>query len=103
MAQPNDNRPTLRGTLYVEYDPNEETPRQALDRWRSAGGIREFIREAPRVSEEIATLRDQFAMAALNGYPALSYNLNVEATCEAMAKLVYEFADAMMEARKVKP
>jgi hypothetical protein len=45
----------------------------------------------------IATLRDQFAMAAL---PALIFDPDSVAYPIGHAKLAYEYADAMMEARK---
>ena len=43
---------------------------------------------------EIATLRDQFAMAALGSF------CRCEIGAKEMAQLAYEIADAMMEARK---
>ena len=43
----------------------------------------------------IATLRDQFAMAALTGII-----INETNTANLSAKYAYEYADAMMEARK---
>lgn len=63
-------------------------------------GIREFVRNCPQISEEQASLRDQFAMAALTGLLYKRYR--VTASTAAWAVTAYEFADAMMEARKLK-
>jgi hypothetical protein len=46
---------------------------------------------------EIATMRDQFAMAAITG---LCANNNVQYNVKGYAGISYELADAMMEARK---
>jgi len=45
---------------------------------------------------EIATLRDQFAMAALTGILSKHDNL----LSERVAEIAFDYADAMMEARK---
>lgn len=45
----------------------------------------------------LPTLRDQLAMAALTGLLAYS---DADATPETFSQLAYEYADAMMEARK---
>ena len=47
--------------------------------------------------EETLSVRDQFAMAAL---PALIFDPDSVAYPIGHAKLAYEYADAMMEARK---
>ena len=47
----------------------------------------------------IATLRDQFAMAALTGISAISQQGNWESKPN-IAEWCYQMADAMMEARK---
>lgn len=44
------------------------------------------------------SLRDQFAMAALNGMTAAGF----EYGCESMAKDAYAYADAMLKARETK-
>ena len=49
---------------------------------------------------ERTTLRDQFAMAALSG---LIRAVDWGADCTTHASIAYEFADDMLEARKVKP
>lgn len=49
---------------------------------------------------EFATLRDQFAMAALTGI--LSFNPCMTANQKQCAEVSYEFADMMLEARKEK-
>ena len=51
---------------------------------------------APAPRTEQATLRDQFAMAALQGLLA---NLEEEVSPKAAARLAYECADAMLERR----
>jgi len=48
---------------------------------------------------EVKTLRDEFAMAALNG-AMVGYHDKPSATCDNIAKWSYDLADAMMEARK---
>lgn len=48
---------------------------------------------------EMATLRDQFAMAAMQGRLAAGW-LPPEGTLVNAAKKMYEMADAMLEARK---
>lgn len=45
---------------------------------------------------EIATLRDQFAMAALTGIASR----DGMSSADYMSRLAYELADAMLEARK---
>ena len=45
------------------------------------------------------TLRDKFAMAALNG-AMVGYHDKPLVTCDNIAKWAYDFADSMMEARK---
>jgi hypothetical protein len=63
-----------------------------------------FVRPAPEpwgmplssMTYEIATLRDQFAMAALSGI-ALRDGLS---SADYMARFAYQIADFMMEARK---
>lgn len=56
--------------------------------------------------QDEATLRDQFAMAALTGCLAYSYVCpskgNYHENCDAIntAKAAYGYADAMLEARK---
>jgi vesicle coat complex subunit len=49
------------------------------------------------VNQEQPTLRDQFAMVALNGL--LSTNTNVYDITKSVAKASYAFADAMMKER----
>lgn len=49
---------------------------------------------------EVATLRDQFAMAAMTGilaYPGRQFGASSDG---AAAKICYQMADAMLEARK---
>ena len=48
---------------------------------------------------EVKTLRDEFAMAALNG-AMVGYHDKPSATCDNIAKWSYDLADAMMQARK---
>lgn len=48
---------------------------------------------------ERTTLRDQFAMAALTGLCVGAF----DSDCSTHASIAYEFADDMLEARKVKP
>ena len=48
---------------------------------------------------EVKTLRDEFAMAALNG-AMVGYHDKPSVTCDNIAKWSYDLADAMMEARK---
>ena len=59
--------------------------------------------EQPAVTppEPVATLRDQFAMAAPK--PPASWWDNGQATCAGLAQWNYQFADAMMAARKEQP
>ena len=56
-----------------------------------------YVRET--VEESTARLRDEFAMAALQGIVAVVTGPQTW-NCPADARLAYEFADAMMEARK---
>ena len=49
---------------------------------------------------ERATLRDQFAMAALTG---LMIRIKITSSPAGFANLAYQYADAMAEAREVKP
>ena len=61
-------------------------------------GPRQFIYDTKHgwvPLESYATLRDQFAMAALTGII-----INETNTSKLAAKFAYEYADAMMEARK---
>ena len=48
---------------------------------------------------ETKTLRDEFAMAALN-WAMVEYHDKPSATCDNIAKWAYNLVDAMMEARK---
>jgi len=55
---------------------------------------------SPPASEHVATLRDQFAMAALTGMLSDDFRpIDVERAAE----LAFETADAMIRARKVPP
>ena len=57
------------------------------------------VKGEPVKSEPVKTLRDEFAMAALNGL--LSHNpLGYSAHRDARAKVSYGYADAMLKARK---
>lgn len=51
--------------------------------------------------ERCATLRDQFAMAALSGLGADPNTADME--CETVARCCYKMADAMLAAREDKP
>lgn len=62
------------------------------DRWNCANCDAEFYHSM----EPHATLRDQFAMAALDG---LLSNPGASGTCLAVATEAYELADAMLIAR----
>jgi hypothetical protein len=63
-----------------------------------------FVMPVPKLGDglpssmtyEIATLRDQFAMAALTGILSKHDNL----LSERVAEIAFDYADAMMEARK---
>jgi hypothetical protein len=57
-------------------------------------------KEITETESPVATLRDQFAMAALQGIisdPSTSMN---EATIDRVAEAAFMYADAMMEARE---
>jgi len=49
------------------------------------------------ISEKMTSLRDQFAVAALNG----TYAAQIAMTFEQRAERAYKMADAMLEARKL--
>lgn len=57
---------------------------------------------------ETTSLRDQFAMSALNGLLSyslvnpMSGNYHENCTCDNAAQAAYGYADAMLEARKVR-
>jgi phosphoenolpyruvate carboxylase len=53
------------------------------------------VGEIRNVVEDLPTLRDQFAMAALAGIASRTIG-----TDQALARAAYELADAMMEARE---
>ena len=63
-----------------------------------------FVMPVPKLGDglpssmtyEIATLRDQFAMAALTGIASR----DGMSSADYMSRLAYELADAMMETRK---
>jgi len=65
-----------------------------LDRVDISEGVREGMCEAHEL-----TLRDQFAIAALQGM-GLNYEKVGQGFSEAYAKGAYELANAMMDARK---
>lgn len=52
---------------------------------------------------EIRTLRDEIAIAAMQGLCAYSGTYGVNNNCRDIAKRAYEIATAMLEARKEKP
>jgi hypothetical protein len=61
------------------------------------------------VSETIKTLRDEFAMAALNGMLSYSHvneqsgNATENGTPNEIARAAYAYADAMLDAREANP
>ena len=61
-------------------------------------GLRAAVKSAKPISEAEATLRDQFAMAALTGICG-SHMLSSEADDDDLAEAAYSLADSMMEAR----
>lgn len=62
--------------------------------WMVEGGIKNH-------DNETATLRDQFAMAALNGLIECQIQrIPLDDIAGTMATSAYDFADAMLEARK---
>lgn len=64
---------------------------------RFAGKNPEFF----ALPETMPTLRDQFAMAALTGiFANPSYTDFVEMDCLIDSEVAYQYADAMLEARK---
>ena len=54
---------------------------------------------ADETTAQVKTLRDEIAMAALNGYLA-RFSEGAAANPSGVARFCYELADAMMEARK---
>ena len=72
----------------------------AMDAWLEVHSGNEVISEIKRYADKqdnAPTLRDQFAMAALQGLLA---EPNLCATHEEFAERAYRQADAMIEARK---
>ena len=53
--------------------------------------------------KRLATLRDMFAMHAVEGAARESMSDGVESTAKQLARRAYAIADAMMAAREVKP
>jgi hypothetical protein len=62
-------------------------------------GPHELVTNASAPMLETKTLRDEFAMAALQG-AMVGYHEKPAVTCNNMATWAYDIADAMMEARK---
>ena len=61
--------------------------------------IREYVEPVSEQPEQTETLRDRFAMAALSAVLSVSIG-NGWLDKYKLSKLSYEYADAMMEARK---
>lgn len=72
-----------------------------MDAWSTVIGQRtmESICSISRDMEKLPTLRDQFAMAALQGLIACE---TTHGNHEEFAEWAYEYADAMIAARKEK-
>lgn len=62
---------------------------------------RSVIGESQRREAQEPSLRDRFAMAALQGM--LARGQDAGSTCEAFALGAYEYADAMLAVRSAKP
>ena len=63
----------------------------------------DFLDEKAKPDQDQMTLRDQFAMAALNALIAKEYKDDVKRGAKGVpifAQYAYEYADAMLEARK---
>lgn len=73
-----------------------------MDAWSTVLGQRtmESICSISRDVEKLPTLRDQFAMAALNAIGGTSWGLAVGN--KSLADVCYSIADAMIAARKEK-
>lgn len=73
-----------------------------MNAWDTVLGQRtmESINAIARDTANLPTLRDQFAMAALNAFGGTSWGLDVDN--ERLAKECYSMADAMLKARKNK-
>ncbi len=63
---------------------------------KQAQFIEQMMSPVSSMTYEIATLRDQFAMAALTGIASR----DGMSSAAYMSRLAYELADAMLEARK---
>jgi galactokinase/mevalonate kinase-like predicted kinase len=91
----------MNGSLIDELrimaeEHDDELCREALNHIEMLKNANCEYRKALSQQQNASTLRDQFAMAALNG--ALAGRTNGEPTN--WTKFAYECADAMMEARK---
>lgn len=91
----------------VKYDPIDNGNGMFTTRWRCSDCTKEFI-PMPKIDfpgavmvpmPEMATLRDQFAMAALQGRLAAGYMPDHNRLREAAVNM-YQMADAMWEARE---
>ena len=102
------NYPTACAHIYVERFQIEKDGRAFEEQWRCKDCGAKFVNldsffagpQRIEVMEPMATLRDQFAMAALTGMLA-DENVSVGGTYDAKnAQLCYGIADAMLKARK---
>ena len=97
----------LISEVYVSDTPPADTPAPETIRldprteWKlfRQMGPHELVTNASVPMLETKTLRDEFAMAAMQG-AMVGYHEKPAVTCNNIATWAYDLADAMMEARK---
>ena len=95
----NDNNINLTGLCKRCVAQNDRALCMKLVASCAHGFFKEESQESPQqTTQEQMTIRDQFAMAALNGLVA-SNTYSTEHGAEFAARTAYAFADAMMKAR----
>jgi hypothetical protein len=77
----------------------EETAKKVVDSLLNDMSNPEKVIREFKPAEPVKTLRDEFAMAALNGIMSHEYMMHPPNTFRVNAMLAYKYADAMMEAR----